>query len=171
MGEVERLLTAALVEIAPVDPYDDAAQSCLGQYFTELDRRFDAGFDPALSILPGVDELRPPQGLFLIARLRDEPIGCGGLVFHDGSPPDIKRMWVAPSSRGLGVGRRLLAELERRAALDGHRTVRLETNRTLTRAVAMYRAAGYREVPAFNDETYAHHWFEKVLAESGGDER
>lgn len=65
--------------------------------------------------------------------------------------------------RGLGIGRRLLTELETRASRHGARTVRLETNRALTEAIAMYRRAGYREVPAFNDEPFAHHWFEKQL--------
>ena len=72
-------------------------------------------------------------------------------------------MWVDPAARGLGVGRRLLAELESRAAANGSRTVRLDTNGALTEALAMYRSAGYREVEPFNDEQYADHWFEKRL--------
>ena len=72
-------------------------------------------------------------------------------------------MWVADAARGLGIGRRLLGELERRAPEAGVRTVRLETNRALEEAIGLYRSAGYREVEAFNDEPYAHHWFEKRL--------
>jgi ribosomal protein S18 acetylase RimI-like enzyme len=72
-------------------------------------------------------------------------------------------MWVAAGSRGLGVGRRLLTELERRAVEHGTHTIRLETNRSLVEAVALYRSAGYREVDAINDEPYADHWFEKQL--------
>ena len=68
---------------------------------------------------------------------------------------------VAPAARRLGVGRRLLAELERRAVERGINMIRLETNKALTEAIAMYRAAGYREVRAFNDERYADYWFEK----------
>ena len=73
-------------------------------------------------------------------------------------------MWVAPSARGLGVGRRLLTELERRAAAAGSHTIHLDTNQSLTEAIAMYRSSGYREVEAFNDEPYANHWFEKRLS-------
>jgi ribosomal protein S18 acetylase RimI-like enzyme len=73
-------------------------------------------------------------------------------------------MWVADSVRGLGIGHRLLAELERRAAAHGARAVRLDTNRHLVEAIALYRSAGYVEVPRFNDEPFAHHWFEKPLA-------
>ncbi len=159
MREVERLLTAAMIRIAPVDPAHPHAQHCLRAYAAELDRRFAHGFDPARSISAAPRELRPPAGLVLVASLRAEPIGCGALKFHDGEATEIKRMWVAEEARGLGVGRRLLAELEARAGA----VVRLETNRALTEAIAMYRSAGYTEVAPFNDEPYAHHWFEKRL--------
>jgi DNA-binding MarR family transcriptional regulator/GNAT superfamily N-acetyltransferase len=164
MAEVERLLTAALVEVAPVDPAQPHARYCVREYFSELDRRFDGGFDPTRSIPADDHELRPPAGLFLVASLRAEPIGSGALKFHDDAPTEIKRMWVAESARGLGVGRRLLGELENRAAEHGARTVRLETNKALTEAISLYRSAGYVEVAPFNEEPYADHWFEKNLA-------
>jgi GNAT superfamily N-acetyltransferase len=72
-------------------------------------------------------------------------------------------MWVAPSARGLGVGRRILSELEQRARRRAVGLLRLETNETLKEAGGLYRSAGYVEVDAFNDEPYAHHWFEKRL--------
>jgi ribosomal protein S18 acetylase RimI-like enzyme len=72
-------------------------------------------------------------------------------------------MWVAPEARGLGLGRLLLRELENRAKSLGYRKVRLETERSLTEAQQLYRASGYVEVSPFNDELYAHHWFEKAL--------
>jgi DNA-binding MarR family transcriptional regulator len=163
MGEVERLLTAALVEINPVDPAHPNAQLCLREYFAELDRRFDTGFDPARSLPTDLDEMRLPSGVFCVAMLRGDPIGCGALKFHGDEPTELKRMWVAPTARGLGVGRRLLNDLETRTAARGSHTVRLETNQALAEAIAMYRSAGYREVDPFNDEPYAHHWFEKQL--------
>jgi DNA-binding MarR family transcriptional regulator/GNAT superfamily N-acetyltransferase len=183
MGEVERLLTAALVEVREVDPGEPDAQHCLNKYFAEIDRRFTAGFDPALSTAPDVTGFRPPTGLFLVASLRGEPVGCGGLRFDEpgesdelgasGEPgdktADVKRMWVADSVRGLGLGRRLLAELEARAAAHGARVVRLETNKALDEAKALYRSAGYREVEPFNDEAYADHWFEKRLEGAPGE--
>ena len=164
MADVEPLLSAAMVEIVPIDPAHPDARYCLHEYFSELDRRFGAGFDPAQSITANDEELRPPAGLFLVATLRSDPIGCGGLKFHDDVPTEIKRMWVAESARGLGIGRRLLAELERQAAEHGATTVRLETNKTLVEAIAMYRSTGYIEVAAFNNEPYAHHWFEKRIS-------
>ena len=107
--------------------------------------------------------MRPPRGLFVVATLHGEPVGCGGLKFHPGEPTEIKRMWVAGSARGLGVGRRLLSRLEELAAEHGSDAVRLDTNGNLREAIAMYRSSGYREIDAFNDEPYADHWFEKRL--------
>ena len=163
MAEVERLLTASAVQVGVADPRDPSARACMGAYFAELARRFDDGFDPGRSISADDEELSPPAGLLLLAMLHGEPVGIGALKFHADRPPDIKRMWVAAPVRGLGLGRRLLADLEARAAQHGARVVRLETNRALAEAIGLYRSAGYREVTAFNDESYAHHWFEKDL--------
>jgi DNA-binding MarR family transcriptional regulator/GNAT superfamily N-acetyltransferase len=165
MREIERLLTAALIMIESVDPTGYRAQYCLREYFAELDRRFDTGFDPDATLPADPAEMRPPAGTFLVGMLRGEPVCCGALKFHGRAPADVKRMWVSPAVRGLGVGRRLLAELERRAAEHGCGVVRLETNRALVEAIAMYRSSGYREVAAFNDEPYGDHWFEKSFAD------
>jgi DNA-binding MarR family transcriptional regulator/GNAT superfamily N-acetyltransferase len=163
MAEVERLLVASMVDISPADPRHVDARTCLRAYFGELAGRFDHGFDPERSSHVADADMSPPSGLFLVASLHGEPVGCGALRFRDGEPAEIKRMWVSEAVRGLGLGRRLLAELETRAQAHGVRVVRLETNRSLTEAISMYRAAGYREVAPFNAEPYAHHWFEKEL--------
>jgi DNA-binding MarR family transcriptional regulator/GNAT superfamily N-acetyltransferase len=167
MAEVERLLAASAVQIGVRDPRHPDARYCLRAYVEELSGRFDSGFDPARSISAADHEMTAPAGLFLVATLHAVPVGCGALKLHPGAPAEIKRMWVAAEVRGLGLGRRLLAELEARAAAHGVRVLRLETNRALGEAIGLYRAAGYREVAAFNDEPYAHHWFEKALASSG----
>jgi DNA-binding MarR family transcriptional regulator/GNAT superfamily N-acetyltransferase len=156
MAVVERLLTAGLVSIAVEDPSSPAALFCLRAYFAELDDRFETGFDPSAS--------RPDAGsTLLVARLRGEPIGCGALKVAGDGCAELKRMWVAHSARGLGVGRRILAELEAVARGRGVRVVRLETNRSLVEAQGLYRSAGFVEVPAFSEEAYAHHWFEKWI--------
>jgi DNA-binding MarR family transcriptional regulator/N-acetylglutamate synthase-like GNAT family acetyltransferase len=164
MTQVERLLEASAIEVGECDPRHADARHCIGAYFGELTERFDGGFDPGRTISADDEELTRPAGLLLVARLHGWPVGCGALRFHDGEPADIKRMWVDRTARGLGLGRRLLAELEALAAAGGARAARLETNRSLTEAIAMYRSAGFAEVEAFNDEPYAHHWFEKALA-------
>ena len=151
------------VRIAVEDPTTDDAQRCLTSYFRDLDERFDTGFDPDLSNPAHVHELREPAGLLLVARVDGRAVGCGALKLHGERPVELKRMWVAPDARGLGVGRRLLGALEDAARARGARVARLETNRSLVEAIAMYRSSGYREVEPFNDEPYAHHWFEKDL--------
>lgn len=163
MAEVERLLLASMVTIEPSDPEHPAARWCLEQYYLEIGRRFEGGFDLARARPTPPAALVPPAGVFLVAWLREEPVGCGGLLLHGPGPAEIKRMWVAPTARGLGLGTRLLRELEDHARRAGAPAVRLDTNRALQEAIALYRRTGYREVAAFNDERHAHHWFEKPL--------
>lgn len=163
MAQVERLLIASMVQITIADPTSQDAIWCIEQYFAELGERFEAGFDPSLSISASAHELTPPAGQLLIAYLREEPVGCGALKFHEDKIGELKRMWVAPYARGLGLGRRLLLALEHSAREEGMTVLHLETNRTLTEAIQLYRRSGYQEVEAFNDEPYAHHWFEKRL--------
>jgi ribosomal protein S18 acetylase RimI-like enzyme len=164
MATIERLLTAGLVDVRVEDPSTADARWCIESYFATLRERFDSGFDPAASIRADAQDLTLPSGLLLVARLHGRPVGCGALKLHGRAPAEIKRMWVAPETRGLGLGRRLLTELESQAAAGGATAARLETNRSLGEAVSLYRSAGYLEVAAFNEEPYAHHWFEKPLA-------
>ena len=121
---VERLLTAGLVEVRIEEPTSSAVRSCFQSYFAELDARFETGFDPGRSISADAVELSQPRGLVLLARLHDQPIGCAALKLHDSDPAEIKRMWIDPTARGLGLGRRLLRELEERARRRGATLVR-----------------------------------------------
>src|SRR4051812_30921802 len=167
MRAVERLLTATQVEIVPVDPSCPDARRCIAAYFAELDRRSGTGYDPTAGVSAEPHEMRAPAGAFLVAYLHGEAIGCGGVKLHERGPCEIKRMWVADEARGLGLGRRLLEELERLAAESGATHAHIETNRQLTEAIALYRSAGYVEVSPFNDEPFADHWFEKRLRAPG----
>ncbi|WP_400996565.1 GNAT family N-acetyltransferase [Agromyces sp. GXQ0307] len=164
MGEVERLMTASAVEVRAVDPSDPAARASVAAYFAELAARFDVGFDPGHTRPTPDDEFREPQGTFLVAFLHGEPVGCVGLKLHGDEPAEIKRLWVAAGTRGMGLGGRLLREVEAAAVRLGVRVVRLDTNRSLTEAIAMYRSHGYDEISDFNGEPYADFWFEKRLA-------
>jgi DNA-binding MarR family transcriptional regulator len=163
MEEVERLLLASSITIEVEDPAARDARWCFEQYFKELCERFDGGYDPALAIPADAGEITPPSGVTLVARRGEQPLGCGILKLHAGEPAHLKRMWVSRDTRGLGLGRRLLERLEQWAADAGATAVRLETNRALVEAIALYRRSGYEEVPAFNSETYGDHWFEKKL--------
>src|SRR5689334_10692139 len=142
MHEVEQLLTATRIQIDTVEPDDPRARSCLDAYVAELDRRFPRGFDPGRSISAFPDELRPPAGVMVLASLDGEPVGCGAVKFHVHGPSEIKRMWVAPAARGLGLGRRLLTALEQRS-ITSNPVVQLETNAALEEAIRLYRSSGY----------------------------
>jgi DNA-binding MarR family transcriptional regulator len=156
-AEVRHLLAVSMVSIEPEDPASADARWCLGHYYAELDERFEDGFDapgtPAADIL-----------VFLVARIGGQPAGCGVLRALGPGAGEIVRMWVDRPHRGLAIARRLLSALEGEAKALGLDVVRLDTNRALDEAKAMYRAAGYVEIERYNDNPYANHWFEKRLA-------
>ena len=164
MSKSARLLQASFARLEIEDPASANAQWCLEQYFAELNERFENGLNRAAVLPAEPEELRPPAGVFLIAKLQDQLVGCGGVKLHGRAPAELKRMWVSPAARGLGIGRRLLGQLEQHARDAGACAIRLETNRALREAIELYRSSGYVEVAPFNQEPHAHHWFEKRLA-------
>lgn len=151
------------IEVEEVPPNSPEAEYCLSRYFDEIAERFDSGFDPKKSLAPTLDDFAPPAGTFIVIRLDGKLVGCGGFKRQAEATAYVKRMWVSRDARGLGLGRRLLAELEGRARSLGYRKICLETEKSLKEAQQLYRSSGYVEVPRFNDELYAHHWFEKQL--------
>jgi len=161
MAEIERLIRTATVEVRVVSPNSAAARRCLAAYFRELTARFESGFDPCDGDPAAEEEMMPPNGFFVLARIDGRAVGCGGLRRSDEHVGEIKRMWTAPEARGQGVARRVLHKLEGLAREAGIETLRLDTNRVLLEAQAMYRREGYREIARYNDNPYAHHWFEK----------
>lgn len=155
MGQPERIQEA--------DATSPDATWCLEQYFAELRQRFEGGFDVSRSVSSDPGDFVRPKGAFLIVYQEARPVGCGGVTVTDPTVGYIKRMWIDPSCRGQGLGRKLLSALEDTARELGCAKAQLETNRALTGAILLYRASGYEEVPPFNDEHYADHWFEKEL--------
>jgi DNA-binding MarR family transcriptional regulator/predicted GNAT family N-acyltransferase len=163
MAEIERLIRASFVTIADESPRSADGRWCREQYFAELARRFDGGFDTATGDPSDSADLLPPSGSFLVARLDGEPVGCGGLKTLDRETGEIKRVWTAASARGIGVAGRIMQRLEELAKEQGFTRLRLDTNRSLTEAQALYRKLGYHEIGRYNDNPYAHHFFEKPL--------
>jgi DNA-binding MarR family transcriptional regulator/GNAT superfamily N-acetyltransferase len=163
MRDVERLLIAASAEIRPADPEHPDARYCLAEYVAELNRRSTRGFDPTVGATALPHEVRAPAGQFFVAYLHGEAIGCGAVKHHADAPAEIKRMWIAPEARGLGLGRRLLETLEACALAGGARVARIETSTVLTEALSLYHSTGWVDVPPFNDEPFADHWLEKAL--------
>jgi DNA-binding MarR family transcriptional regulator/GNAT superfamily N-acetyltransferase len=167
MRTVERLLATSLIELREADPESPDAQRCLRAYVAELHRRApQRGFDPTTGSTAHPHEVRPPYGAFVVAYLNGEAIGCGAVKHQPNKVTDIKRMWVAESARGLGLGRRFLEHLEGLARQHGSSEAHLETSDVLPEAIALYRSAGYVEVAAFNDEPFADRWFTKPLNET-----
>ncbi len=160
--QVSSSVSETRIEIAAPDSED--ACWCLEAYFRELSARVDGGFDPAKTTSVSTEDMTPPVGYFLIARMGGKPVGCAVLRVRDGAIGEIKRMWVDASVRRSGVGRRLIATLETMGRNLHLRALRLDTNGALKEAHALYRKCGFIEVAPFNDEPYAHHWFEKPLA-------
>src|SRR5262249_52554619 len=112
MAAVERLIDAASVEVRVESPASDDARRCLDAYFRELARLFDAGFDPSQSNPATDEDMTPPAGWFVVARIDGAVAGCGALRRIDEATAEIKRMWTAPAMRGRGVARRVLHALE-----------------------------------------------------------
>jgi DNA-binding MarR family transcriptional regulator/GNAT superfamily N-acetyltransferase len=163
MAEVEQILRVSAVELSLEAPETSDARWCLAQYFTELAERFEHGFDPTQGNSFTAPEMAPPAGYLMVARRDGAPVGCGALKRLTQDIGEIKRVWVAPHVRGEGIASRLMDELEALAREAGFRAVRLDTNKTLTEACALYRNRGYREIQRYNENPYAHHWFEKRL--------
>ena len=161
MADIDGATDSGIVQAA--DFTDTRGQSRSNETDAELTARFEVGFDPSRSISARDEEMTPPAGYFVVAWLDGGPVGCGALKVGDGVTGEIKRMWTAPSARGLGIARKVLRTLEAKAREAGLTRLHLETNRALTEARALYRQEGYQEVAPFNTEPYAHHWFEKRL--------
>jgi DNA-binding MarR family transcriptional regulator/GNAT superfamily N-acetyltransferase len=160
----DRLLRVATVRIDVVDPRSPTARAALATYFAELDERFGSGFDPGDGgAAADAAALRPPLGAFLVMSSDGRPVGCGGVQTIDARTAEIKRMWIDPAWRGLGLGRRMLERLEAAARGLARARIVLDTNETLTEAIAMYEQAGYRSIERYNDNPYAQRWFEKSL--------
>lgn len=162
------LVAAALgrerIVVEEADPRGAAARWCLESYYAELGRRFERGFDVALSCDPQADDMVRPRGGFLVAMSDGLPVGCAGLKGSGGPVAEVKRLWVAPAARGLGLSKRLMTAVEAIARELGIAVLRLDTNgRALPEAVALYRRGGWTEIDRFNDDPYPDTFFEKRL--------
>jgi GNAT superfamily N-acetyltransferase len=155
--------------LEPVDRADPRVQPLYADFIREADGplvydREGAGIDLDEEIAKGPpSDLVPPNGALFLALVDGEPAGLGGVRHLDTEVAEVKSMYVAPAFRGTGLGRRILARLDEIALERGCRAVRLDTSDYLTPAVGLYRAAGYREVPAYNENPKADLWFERTL--------
>lgn len=150
------------ITIEPIDRDDLAVTALYEVFIREADGPLGIDLEAEFAGGPPED-LAPPSGVLLIAKVDGEPVGLGGVRHLDTDVAEVKSMFVSHSTRRFGVGRRLLAELEAIAAEHGCRAVRLDTSDYLAPAIGLYRSAGYLEVPAYNENPKANLWFERAL--------
>ncbi|MFD5860784.1 GNAT family N-acetyltransferase [Streptomyces chartreusis] len=162
LATAQRLLRLASITVALVDGAAPDARACLDGYAADIDERFPEGFDKDDLVAP--QEVSGDAGAFFVAYEEDRPVGCGALRRLEPGVGEIRHVWVHPAARRLGLARRLLDALEQEAVARHLNVVRLDTHAALTEAQAMYRACGYTAIPAYDDNVYASHWFEKRLA-------
>jgi GrpB-like predicted nucleotidyltransferase (UPF0157 family)/GNAT superfamily N-acetyltransferase len=152
------------VRLETTRPDDAEVQALYGDFIREADGPLGIDLEAEIAAGPPA-ELTPPDGLLLIARVDGAPAGLGGVRHLDTDLAEVKSMFVSPAQRGIGLGRRLLSELEEVARRRGCRAIRLDTSDYLTKAIGLYRSAGYSEVPAYNENPKASLWFERRLDE------
>lgn len=149
--------------IQPIDPHDPRVADALHAYMTEVLGVCGMNGLSLAQATTDVADYCPPGGIFLVAWSDDEVVACVGLRTLSAQIGEIKRMWVSPNLRGRGIGAALLEAVEEHAVTMGFDTLRLDTHEGLAAAVALYRANGYRTIPAYNDNPDATHFFEKRL--------
>jgi DNA-binding MarR family transcriptional regulator/N-acetylglutamate synthase-like GNAT family acetyltransferase len=165
LATADLLVRAATVQLRRVDPRSAMARWAVDEYFAELNSRFPSGFDAAAArAADAAAAVGDGPAAFVVASSDLLPVGCGGVQQMTATTGEIKRMWVHPAWRGAGLGSRLLRQLEAEAIELGYPTVRLDSNGTLTDAIALYERAGYHHIPRYNDNPYAQVWLEKRLA-------
>lgn len=148
-----------------VDYASELATHCLREFAAELSKRLNLEFDLKKSGDPDLSQMKHPHGTFVVARLGDMPLGCVGIKGNGGPFAEVKRMWIAPAARGLGLARRLMTTAEDGARALGIETLRLDTNSTLFEAVGLYQNMGWAEIDRFNDDPYPDLFFEKRLSQ------
>ena len=124
------------------------ARNLFKNYAASLDFDLDfQNFEQELNDLPG--DYAPPLGQILIARLRDETAGCVALRKFDQSCCEMKRLYVRPEFRALGVGRALAEAIIVQARDAGYAAMRLDTVPSMGTARTLYKTLGFKEIPPY----------------------
>lgn len=155
---------AETVRFVPTPADDPTVVEMLAEYYAELDRRFEFGFDAQLTPQADVDETTPPRGVFLVVTVDGQPAGIGALRTERPGVGEIKRMYLRDTCRGRGIGRALVAELEAYALTFAMTETWLDSNRALDNAIAMYRSLGYTDIERYNHHPYGHVWLGRTLS-------
>lgn len=112
----------------------------------------------------GPEVFAPPHGAYVVGFDDDGTPVCGGGVKRlDDEVCEVKRMYVVPAARGRGLAKALLGALEDAARELGYTRARLDTGPEQPHAERLYRAAGYADIPDYNQNPFASFWGEKAL--------
>lgn len=152
------------ITVEPADPATEPGAGLLASMEAEVDALYaDRTGSIHVDSATSAAGMSPPAGTFLVVRSSDRAIGCGGLHRLDGDTCEIKRMYLRPEWRGRGLSALLLEALEERARALGYTRARLDTGDRQPAAKVLYKGAGYREIPDYNGNRLARHWFERQL--------
>ena len=145
-----------------IDTSVTEAHALLEEYFAYREQTFPSA-SGYVTTFPLPHDFTTPNGLFLIVGLDGRAVGCGGIRSLGHGRFEVKHLWIQPAARGRGLGRALLAELERRAIDIGATDLVLDTNSSLAAAGALYTSTGYRDIEAYNDNPNATNWYAKSV--------
>jgi pimeloyl-ACP methyl ester carboxylesterase/GNAT superfamily N-acetyltransferase len=145
------------------EPYDGPGGQTLVPAYVDEIRAMYPDWTPDVPPRLTPPDVEPPGGRWLVAYRNGQPIGCAGLKRLDDATGEIKRVYVAPDARGTGVARALLARLEEIAQTAGYERLRLDTGARQPASVALFTSIGYDQIPDYNGNPVAAHWFEKRL--------
>ena len=151
------------ITIRPEDPETPAARACLAAYFALLTQRIPA---VTMAHVPDPDPeayaYRPPNGAFLLAWAHDAPMACVCVKSVTPTTGEVKRLWVNPAARGMGLARKMMTAIEDCARANGKSHLRLDTNNALPEAIQLYRSSGWSDITPFSDFP-ATNWLGKAL--------
>ena len=150
-------------EIVPGDPASAEGARLLREMTEEIEELYADREGSIHRVGISVEEMRPPNGAFLVLVAGGRQFGCGGLKRLDGAACEIKRMYIEPAWRGRGLARPLLESLEARARELSYAIARLDTGDRQPSAKHLYESAGYRRIPDYNENPLARFWFEREL--------
>jgi ribosomal protein S18 acetylase RimI-like enzyme len=156
-----------MIEVRRLRGDDDVARSFVAAMEAWVTENFGPATPDRTSTVSGA-EMVPPDGCFVVVWEDGDAVAGGGVRRLEDGVGEIKRMFVMPDARRRGHARRVLEELEAAAAALGYRRLRLDTAQSMTAAVALYRSAGYRDIPDYNGNSYASYWGEKDLTAGDG---
>jgi GNAT superfamily N-acetyltransferase len=143
-------------------PDTEGSRAIVAAFVADLSVRYPE-LDAAALPSPSPDELRPPNGAWVVVRRGEQAVGCGGIRRLDGQTGEIKRVYLDPSVRGRGLAARLIGRLEDEGRALGWRRVRLDTGDRQPEALALYLRLGYRRIDDYNGNHVASYWLEREL--------